>query len=243
MRQGRSTQNGIEPDGKDAITGQDLGDHLYGGNEDDVLSGGKGDDYLQGDAGADRLEGGEGSDTLIGGNGSDEYVFSGGFGDDVIVDSDGQIMVDGQKVAGESARKIAENIYKDPATGWTFKTTDLQLSGHATLFITQGGHSGRSITVRNWQNGNLGIPLNDMQQEGPTGMLMFKGAPLQLIYGSEVLDADKTSNSYIPQQWNTWHRAGKGDDLDFLWSDRRIHSMIQRHSNWRHASQITGSNR
>ncbi len=60
----------------------------HGGNLADWLDGGAGDDILNGGAATHVLIGGAGNDTLDGGAGSDTYVFSSGFGQDIINQSD-----------------------------------------------------------------------------------------------------------------------------------------------------------
>ncbi|MBU0997916.1 MAG: putative Ig domain-containing protein, partial [Firmicutes bacterium] len=73
-------------DGDDAINGGLGNDMLYGYGGDDQLDGGIGNDYLFGGAGDDILIGGLGRDYLFGGLGNDLYLFSPGFGSDVISD-------------------------------------------------------------------------------------------------------------------------------------------------------------
>ncbi|MEQ9726991.1 calcium-binding protein [Pseudomonas sp. WHRI 8822A] len=75
--------------GNDTVSGGDGDDTLNGELGDDVLHGNAGNDTLNGGDGDDRLEGGSGNDELRGGGGNDTYVFSAGWGRDVIIDSDG----------------------------------------------------------------------------------------------------------------------------------------------------------
>ncbi|MEM7425713.1 MAG: peroxidase family protein [Pseudomonadota bacterium] len=93
-------------DGNDDLTGSDARDLLLGEEGSDRLEGGAGDDQLEGDAGRDRLlgeegndilnggdgndrlDGGAGDDVLGGGKGRDTFVFTGAFGDDLIIDFD-----------------------------------------------------------------------------------------------------------------------------------------------------------
>ncbi len=84
-------------DGDDMIDGRDNADMLDGGAGNDVISGGAGNDEIAGFYGDDVLEGGEGDDILIGeegndilmgGSGNDTYIFSRGYGQDIIIDSD-----------------------------------------------------------------------------------------------------------------------------------------------------------
>jgi Ca2+-binding RTX toxin-like protein len=89
-------------DANDTYILKDDNDHVYAEGGDDIVYGGRGDDCLQGLSGCDLLIGGEGNDRLLGGNGHDnlvggpgndyldggngmnDYIFSKGFGQDVI---------------------------------------------------------------------------------------------------------------------------------------------------------------
>ncbi len=59
-------------------------DSITGGSQADKLDGGAGDDTLSGGGGDDTLTGGAGNDTLSGGAGNDTYMFTLGFGDDIL---------------------------------------------------------------------------------------------------------------------------------------------------------------
>lgn len=72
--------------GADILVGAAGSDTLDGGNGADELRGGAGLDSLSGGNGSDLLDGGAGDDRLEGGAGPDRFVFTGGFGDDVITD-------------------------------------------------------------------------------------------------------------------------------------------------------------
>jgi Ca2+-binding RTX toxin-like protein len=61
-------------------------DALDGGSGADLLQGGAGDDILRGGSGADTIDGGAGDDLLAGGAGGDTFVFTGGGGNDVVLD-------------------------------------------------------------------------------------------------------------------------------------------------------------
>ena len=72
----------------ETINGTGGADSLYGYDGKDQLNGLDGNDDLHGGTGDDVLDGGAGNDTLDGGVGNDTYVFSRGFGQDVISDND-----------------------------------------------------------------------------------------------------------------------------------------------------------
>ena len=72
--------------GDDVITGGAGDDLMTGGSGDDIMLGGAGDDLILGGSGDDILQGGAGDDLMIGGSGSDTFVFTGGGGNDVVLD-------------------------------------------------------------------------------------------------------------------------------------------------------------
>ncbi len=190
----------------DNLAGSAQADYMFGGGADDVLQGNDGNDVLRGGVGKDNLrgntgndqldggddndtlDGGAGSDTLSGGAGEDKYVFTGDFGNDVIVDSDafGEIELDGQLVSAQNAKKISANTYSDKATGWTFFQSSAQANGTTTLVITKDGKLNSSITLRNWKNTQMGITLDESSVPAPqTGMTKLLGD--QTAPGSEPM--------------------------------------------------------
>jgi Ca2+-binding RTX toxin-like protein len=71
-------------DGDDRLYGGIGNDELDGGDDNDILLGESGNDILRGGNGDDFLDGGEGADSLFGGTGNDIYLFSRGFGQDIV---------------------------------------------------------------------------------------------------------------------------------------------------------------
>jgi hypothetical protein len=72
--------------GNDAIFGGAGDDDILGGSGNDQISGGIGDDTISAGSGDDSINAGAGDDTVRTGSGNDTIVYSGDFGDDVIVD-------------------------------------------------------------------------------------------------------------------------------------------------------------
>jgi Ca2+-binding RTX toxin-like protein len=72
--------------GADHLLGDGGNDALDGGAGDDIMLGGAGNDALDGGSGTDLLQGGAGDDILAGGAGGDTFVFTGGGGNDVVLD-------------------------------------------------------------------------------------------------------------------------------------------------------------
>ncbi|MFX0543636.1 hypothetical protein ACEWPM_018310 [Roseovarius sp. S4756] len=102
--------------GDDELDGGLDADVMYGGDDDDDLLGNSGDDFIYGDAGNDTVRGGQGDDILFGGagddmikgargndilsgdDGADTFIFTTGFGQDVVLDYEigvDQISLDG----------------------------------------------------------------------------------------------------------------------------------------------------
>jgi len=120
---------------------------LAGDSSNDLLLGTSGADVLIGNGGNDELVAGGGDDVLLGGDGADVLFgatamtssmealpeilsmavqastrtrFSGAYGNDWIVDSDGQgtIKVGGLTLTG--GKKKSDGFYKDDDTDWTY---------------------------------------------------------------------------------------------------------------------------
>ena len=90
-------------DAADTLTGQGFADHLYGGAGADILNGRGGNDYLEG------------------GIGNDTYQFDAGFGNDTLLDSDGQGTLTIGTTALTGGKKLSENLWVSlpkPASNW-----------------------------------------------------------------------------------------------------------------------------
>lgn len=77
-------------EGNDTLSGAGGNDCIDGGPGDDTISGGAGNDDLSGKEGNDTLDGGAGNDILKGGKGDDTYIFGKGYGNDTVIDLEGQ---------------------------------------------------------------------------------------------------------------------------------------------------------
>ncbi|MGH6750529.1 MAG: lamin tail domain-containing protein, partial [Bradyrhizobium sp.] len=139
-------------DGNDTISGGNGNDALLGGRGDDVLDGANGNDVLDGGAGNNRLSGGNGDDRLMvgtgdnlltGGNGNDTFVFSPGFGKNVVTDfSHGDVIAFGSGAfanfaAVQAAMHVEGNdvvIGLDPAHSVTLQGVSVN-SLHASDFL------------------------------------------------------------------------------------------------------------
>jgi RTX calcium-binding nonapeptide repeat (4 copies) len=221
-------------EGADALNGGAFADHLYGG---------AGSDTLDGLGGADYLEGGEGVDT---------YQFSGQFGKDRVVDTDGlgHLQIDGQTLG------------KANATGqrntWTARLGDGQTVGLAvyddsrstvtgkTLVITRAGDTTNTITLGNFDLvkaqsslGYIGIELEAkvqvalVQQNGGGNVFSTTGFDIATLAGQQTTlfeGAGKSFNIYL----NTAAHAGdtltlaldgqQGDTFNAILGDSTVHA-------------------
>lgn len=86
--------------GADLIIGNEQDNSVLGGNGDDTILGAAGSDRLAGDRGSDWIDGGTGNDYLWGDQGRDIFVFSNGYGDDMIMDFEDSDIIDLRGLTG-----------------------------------------------------------------------------------------------------------------------------------------------
>jgi RTX calcium-binding nonapeptide repeat (4 copies)/Lipase (class 3) len=139
----------------------------------DVFTGGsKADTFLTG-GGNDELDGGGGNDILRGGAGDDKYKFSGNFGKDEIIDSDGQgaILWDGNTLGTARAAGRADtwviNLGGNKFVGLRVYDDKASTTGKKLVIADQDGVN--TVTVNNFNltdalgTGYLGIKLRPEQ--------------------------------------------------------------------------------
>ncbi len=129
--------------GDDILRGAWQNDDLYGRDGDDQLFGGSDADRLYGDEGADTLWGENGNDTLTGGAGADVFVFTDGFGRDVITDFDVTAAAEKIDLSGLSAITNFADL----------AANHLSQAGGNAVIETPGGHR---ITLLGVGTGELG---------------------------------------------------------------------------------------
>ena len=95
---GAQIENGTGGNAGDLLIGNEGANTLRGAGGSDTMLGGDGADTLFGGAGNDWLDGGRGDDTLLGSAGADRFVFSDGYGFDVITDFTHQDTIDLRKL-------------------------------------------------------------------------------------------------------------------------------------------------
>jgi Ca2+-binding RTX toxin-like protein len=147
---GSIIENANGGDADDQIIGNEANNLLVGNGGHDLLNGGVGNDVLFGGIGNDRLIGGEGNDYLNGGMGYDIYEAGNG---DTIDDSDGKGMI-----------SFTSSGYSSPGVGLTYSPNNWlfqQLGSDLYVTVKYGDFAGDSITIKNFQNGDLGIYITN----------------------------------------------------------------------------------
>jgi Ca2+-binding RTX toxin-like protein len=125
--------------GDDTLSGGDGADRLAGDAGNDTLTGGAGNDSLDGGAGDDVIDAGAGDDSISDNEGDDRYLFSRGFGRDVLR-------------AGSQANAGFDRIEFDP----TIRPQDLAVAaggpgGTRSLQLTVAG-SADALTLEGWMD-------------------------------------------------------------------------------------------
>lgn len=167
LRKTGTTGNGTTGTTKYVVFGSDADE-----SGDKAINGGANADRLFGGAGNDTLDGKAGSDYLEGGDGNDTYRFTGTWGKDTLVDSDGtgQITIDGdpigavQGTGGHWGFKTTAGVEYDLAL-----LTDSRSNTGYKLQIAKKGDTANSITINNFDagaainaEGYLGVKLGKM---------------------------------------------------------------------------------
>ncbi len=207
-------------DGAFSAAGAALVDVMLGGAADDTLTGAAGADVLFGGAGADTLDGGADNDALVGDAGADVYKFTGAWGHDIIEDTlgEGSVWIDGRQLTG--GNKLTGSTYlSEPIDGVRYGLTRTEIKDEtgavirADLIVTKGSSPDR-ITIRGWQQGQLGITLSETpaqfvpaeaQQSAPTD------AESYWLYG-DVAGPD-VRDELIGRSGNDLLHGYLGDDL------------------------------
>ena len=147
--------------GADRIYGGGGKDYLYGYDGDDEIHGGLGDDYLYGQDGDDTLYGDDGADYLNGHAGND--TLRGGAGDDTLYGDDGD-----------------DTLYGDDGADY--------LNGHAGNDTLRGGAGGDTLYGDDGDDTLYGDTGDDVLYGGAGDDTLYGQDGNDLIYGNEGSD-------------------------------------------------------
>lgn len=189
---------------------------VFGSAESESLNGGRFTDRLYGEQGDDTLTGGQGNDYLEGGRGDDFYYYWTGDEDDTILDVDGVGKIFFDEVELGSGERIAPYQWRFTSDFgrefyyWQRNEND----GSSTLTITAAETPG-SITVRGFQDGELGISLPDFVAPVRPGGEIDAGTEGNDVL-REVFQLVKLGLGGDDILWgkpNSWLEGGSGNDL------------------------------
>lgn len=208
--------------GDDTISGGNGNDLLVGGAGNDTISGGSGNDILYGDSGNDVLDGGAGDDILKDSEGDDTFVFSKGYGHDVIMDEGGHntlrfrglkptdILVNG---TGEYDVTIWIKgtddtlVIKDFCRDGKYSDYDLEFDGGIRMHVTDKGSPFRYI-YGDSSDDVLKAVVEDSFLFGFEGDDTIKGSD-----GDDIIYGNQGSDTIHAGAGNDILHGGEGDDV------------------------------
>ncbi|MFS2036833.1 calcium-binding protein [Polaromonas sp. CT11-55] len=178
------------------------GDTFTGGNKSDAFYASAGDDSLNGGA-SDNA-----NDWLSGGAGNDTYKFTGAFGSDVVIDSDGRGSIEVDGVTLQGGKKLDDNSWYNKEQGFVFV---LLGSGADKSLLIRRDSSLNYIRVQGWQNGQLGLTMDSTLAELPEVVKIFLGDQRGKLVGSEIEpDVTPDQPSFGIYKWSVTSWAADG---------------------------------
>ncbi|KZN45185.1 hypothetical protein N474_05480 [Pseudoalteromonas luteoviolacea CPMOR-2] len=245
-------------DGNDVLYAEQGNDTLYGGGGSDYLDGGLGNDTLIGESGNDVLDGGAGNDQLQGRSGNDNYLWGAGSGEDIILDSQGDLDNVVFKAGIESTDLIWSRTATDlkvtlRTTGETltikyffyseqnkienFKLHDGTLISYTAiesqLKVSSGTHSNDVITTYDLDDTIYGHGGNDQINANGGHDVLFGQAGNDQLYagnGNDTLDGGAGSDRLYGGAGNDIYHWGKGSGDDIIYDFSTIDSRDTSHT-------------
>lgn len=213
--------------GNDMISGGNGNDLLVGGDGNDTISGGSGNDILYGDSGNDVLDGGAGDDILKDSEGDDTFVFSKGYGHDIVMDEGGHntirfkglkptdILVNGTgefdvtiRIKGTGDTLVIKEFCKDEK----YRDYDLEFDGGVRMHVTDKESPFRYIYGDSGDD-VLKAVVKDSLMFGFDGDDTIQGSDgNDIIYGNQGSDS-QGSDSISAGTGNDAVFGGAGDDV------------------------------
>ena len=174
-------------------------DTLYGGDGGDYLEGGDDIDFLHGEASNDTLVGGKGDDSFYGGDGddqytdiqgTDDYIFNGNFGNDIVVDEGGKGRIIINQIVMQAGIKLNDKTWLSQDELYY-----LVLEGN-NLIINSKNFTNRSIKIEDWKDGELGIQLNNNEQN-PESPIITKGISSETYSNNTFIGSEYIWSGYM----------------------------------------------
>ncbi|MGO4706123.1 hypothetical protein AB4072_10185 [Microvirga sp. 2MCAF38] len=215
-------KNGVGNANNNRMTGNDLGNDLYGaagndkifgGQGNDTLRGGEGSDILQGEADQDNLVGEAGDDTLYGGEDNDSLW--GGDGNDVLYGDDGESKLPGDDklYGGFGDDTLHGGLGDDTLEG---EQGDDVLYGEADRDHLSGGDGNDTLFGGSGGDVLYGDAGNDILQGGSGNDTLFGGTGADYLDGGswdDKLKGDDGNDTLIGGDGYDTLEGGAGDDL------------------------------
>ncbi len=170
--------------------------------------------------------GGAGNDQLFGGEGNDEYLVTGQFGNDTIIDTDGLglIKVDGTEV--KVGKRLGEYLWEsEDGKLHIAAVPDRHSNGDMgrKIVIARKGDPNNAIVIKDWNNDNLGLIIPDTEYN-PVNTTDFNiqyvntpNDPAQSYYNilatehNDIIDVEQIQEGNLAEA-NLRVYAGKGSD-------------------------------
>lgn len=212
--------------GNDELHGNKGADQIFGGIGDDKLYGGEQNDYLNGGLGNDILNGGVGDDLIIDDGGNDTYLFEGNFGHDIISDLDGSGLIKIDGLVLSAGERVNDDEWKSADGIYTFSVISDSdgVANFYNLVITKNNDINNSITIKSWNNGDLGINLSDFGQKkvAAEGQYAFGNDGNNIIFneryvasfgGNDLISSTNNNDVIISGVGNDLINSNDGDDF------------------------------
>ncbi len=181
--------------GNDTLDGGLGNDNLYGNDGNDTLRGGDGADTINAGAGNDTVTGGTGADTISDEGGTDTYLFSKGWGADVLTEY------------GNGSGDLADVIqFTDVAS------TEVTFERRGEALVLKRGATGDQITINNFYGFSYygAPPLVEQFRFTDTTLDANSAMSRAITYGTT--GADSVYAYYTP----TGHTMFMGDGNDSI---------------------------
>lgn len=162
---GKGNDRIIGIEGKEYVFGDSGNDQLLTSAGNDVVFGGTGNDYINAGDGDDYADAGAGDDFTDGGKGNDSYIFCRGYGNDSIMDSDGENTI----LFGDGLTADAIKAYR---SNWN------------DLLITFDGLDD-TLNIKNYCINEDARNFKLIFSDGTIVNAADKNSPLRTIYGTD----------------------------------------------------------
>lgn len=205
-------------EGNDILAGGEGHDQMQAGAGNDDIAGEAGDDLLFGQEGDDRIAGGAGHDLLLGGAGNDTYVVGTGDAADVIIDLEGNNVIE---FAGEILPEDVRFQRGEDASGKGYLVMEV---AHQDASLTVATEVSGGIAEYRFQDGTVlrasevaDIADKDPGPPAPVRLTAFTQS-ISGSSGSDVLHVPFAGAKLDGREGNDTLTGSAGDDTIWGWT-------------------------